>query len=350
MTASLAIGKAHCHQNITGGPLASTDQPITPPARNTGYVQAFMAYFLWGVLPIVFAYYMTPNPVDLLAWRIVLALGVTLVAVAIIRGAWKRLIAVLKNRRDHLLLILAGHLIVVNWGMYIYAVATGRVLEASLGYFINPIMTIVLGVVLLGERLRPMQWMALVVSVLAVIVLTIEYGNLPWVSLTLATSFAFYGLVKNRLGPTVDSLTGLTVETMWLSVPSTLWIGLASLGVLGTASGIGVFASFDTLRSATLPVVGIITVVPLILFAGAAARLPLSTVGMFQYIAPIAQFLFGFFVFKEVMSTGRWIGFILVWIAVLVLIADVLRQMRQNPRLRIKTSQTGLEEKVDYQA
>lgn len=308
-----------------------------------------MAYFLWGVLPIVFAYYMTPHPVDLLAWRIVLALGVTLVAVAVVRGAWKRLIATLKNRRDHLLLILAGHLIVINWGMYIYAVATGRVLEASLGYFINPIMTIALGVVLLGERLRIMQWAALVVSLFAVTVLTIEYGNLPWVSLTLATSFAFYGLVKNRLGPTVDSLTGLTVETMWLSVASATWIVLGSLGLLGTAGGVGVFVSFDALRAATLPVVGIITVIPLVLFAGAAARLPLSTVGMFQYIAPIAQFLFGYFVFQEDMSMGRWVGFILVWIAVLMLIGYALRQMRQNPRLRIKTSQTGREEKVDYQ-
>ncbi|NWN88823.1 MAG: EamA family transporter RarD [Micrococcaceae bacterium] len=330
--------------------MASADQPLETPPRNTGYVQAFLAYFLWGVLPIVFEFYMTANPLDLLAWRIVMALGVTLVAVTCLRGGWKRLAIVVKTRRDHLLLILAGCLIAVNWGLYIYAVATSRVLEVSLGYFINPVVTIVLGVFVLGERLRPMQWIAVSVSVIAVVVLTVEYGYLPWVSLTLALSFAFYGLAKNRLGPTVDSLTGLTVETLWLAVPSTVWIVLASMGLLGTAGGIGVFASFDALRGWSLPVVGIITVIPLVLFAGAAAKLPLSTVGMFQYIAPIAQFLFGYFVFQEALSTGRWIGFILVWAAVLVLIADVLRQRRQNPKLRIKTSQTRRKEKVDYTA
>lgn len=330
--------------------MASADDQLKTRATKTGLVQAFLAYTLWGALPIVFVVYMTPNPVDLLSWRIVMALGVTLLAVAIVRGGWKRLGLVLKNRRDHLLLILAGHLIAVNWGLYIYAVASHRVLEASLGYFINPLMTIVLGVVLLGERLRPLQWAAVGVSLGAVVILTVDYGNLPWVSLTLAVSFAFYGLVKNTLGPTVDSLTGLTVETMWLSIPSTVWIVLASMGVFSTAGGIGVFESFDALRAYSLPVIGLVTVVPLVLFAGAAARLPLSTVGMFQYIAPIAQFLFGYFVFQEEMSTGRWIGFILVWIAVLMLIGDVLRQIRQNPKLRIKTSQRSREEKVDYQA
>lgn len=320
------------------------------PARNSGYVQAFLAYFLWGVLPLVFTYYMTPNPVDLLAWRIVLALVVTLIAIACIRGAWRRLITVMTTRRDHVLLILAGHLIAVNWGTYIYAVATERVLAASLGYFMNPVLTIVLGVLILGERLRPLQWAAVVVSVIAVIVLTVEYGSLPWVSLTLAISFAFYGLVKNKTGPSVDSLTGLGVETLWLSVPSILWLILASMGLLGTAGGLGVFETFDTVQSVTLPVVGVVTVVPLLLFAGAAARLPLSTVGMFQYIAPIAQFLFGYFVFHETMSPGRWIGFILVWIAVIILITDALRQIRRNPKLRIHTSQTARQEKVDYES
>jgi len=320
------------------------------PARNSGYVQAFLAYFLWGVLPLVFTYYMTPHPVDLLAWRIVLALVVTLIAIACIRGAWRRLITVMTTRRDHVLLILAGHLIAVNWGTYIYAVATERVLAASLGYFMNPVLTIVLGVLILGERLRPLQWAAVVVSVIAVIVLTVEYGSLPWVSLTLAISFAFYGLVKNKTGPSVDSLTGLGVETLWLSVPSILWLILASMGLLGTAGGLGVFETFDTVQSVTLPVVGIVTVVPLLLFAGAAARLPLSTVGMFQYIAPIAQFLFGYFVFHETMSPGRWIGFILVWIAVIILITDALRQIRRNPKLRIHTSQTARQEKVDYES
>ncbi|HEY4557998.1 MAG TPA: EamA family transporter RarD, partial [Enteractinococcus sp.] len=137
---------------------------------------------------------------------------------------------------------------------------------------------------------------------------------------------------------------------LWLSVPSILWLILASMGLLGTAGGLGVFETFDTVQSVTLPVVGVVTVVPLLLFAGAAARLPLSTVGMFQYIAPIAQFLFGYFVFHETMSPGRWIGFILVWIAVIILITDALRQIRRNPKLRIHTSQTARQEKVDYES
>lgn len=324
------------------------EQQSTTPARNSGYIQAFVAYFLWGILPIVFAYYMTPHAVDLLAWRIVLALGVTLIAISFIRGAWKRLAVALRTRRDHLLLILAGHLIAVNWALYIYAVATNRVLEASLGYFINPVVTIVLGVVILKERLRPLQWAAVIVSFVAVVILTVEYGSLPWVSLTLAFSFAFYGLVKNKTGPSVDSLTGLTVETLWLSVPASVWLVLASLGLLGSAGGLGIFTTFNSVQSLTLPVIGLVTVVPLLLFAGAAARLPLSTIGMFQYIAPIAQFLFGYFVFQETMSAGRWIGFIFVWVAVIILIGDALRQIRQNPKLRITTSQTTSEETVDY--
>src|SRR5699024_5897471 len=206
------------------------------------------------------------HPVDLLVWRILMALAVTLVAVACIRGGWKRLMKTLTTKRDHLLLIVAGHLIMVNWGLYIYAVATNRVLEASLGYFINPVVTIVLGVVILKERLRALQWVAVIVSLIAVIVLTVEYGSLPWISLTLAFSFAFYSLVKNKTGPSVDSLTGLTVETLWLSVPSTLWLILASMGLLGTAAGIGVFKTFDTVQSVTLPVVGLVTVIPLVLF------------------------------------------------------------------------------------
>lgn len=321
---------------------------VLNPKTNSGYVQAFLAYFLWGVLPLVFAYYMTTHPVDLLVWRILMALAVTLVAVACIRGGWKRLMKTLTTKRDHLLLIVAGHLIMVNWGLYIYAVATNRVLEASLGYFINPVVTIVLGVLILKERLNPLQWVAVGVSLVAVITLTIEYGALPWISLCLAFSFAFYGLVKNKTGPSVDAVTGLTVETLWLSIPSIVWLILASMGRLGSAGGIGVFESFDLLQRLTLPVIGIITVIPLLLFAGAAARLPLSTVGMFQYIAPIAQFLFGYFVFQEPMSTGRWVGFLLVWVAVVILVADAIRQLRQNPKLRITTSQTASQEKVDY--
>jgi len=330
--------------------VASAQQQAAKPARNSGYIQAFLAYFLWGVLPLVFDYYMTPNAMDLLAWRIVLALVITVIAMSFIRGAWRRLATVLKTSRDHLRLILAGHLIAINWGLYIYAVATHKVLEVSLGYFINPVITIVLGVVILKERLRPLQWAAVAVSLIAVIILTVEYGSLPWVSLAVAFSFAFYGLVKNKTGPSVDSLTGLTVETMWLSVPSLLWIVLASMGLLGTAGGIGVFETFDTVQAVSLPVVGLVTVVPLVLFAGAAARLPLSTVGMFQYIAPIAQFLFGYFVFQEAMSTGRWVGFVLVWVAVIILILDVVRQKYRNPKLRIHTSQSPEKEKVDYES
>ena len=330
--------------------MTSVQQQDGKPAGNSGYLQAFMAYLLWGTLPIVFTYYMTPNAMDLLVWRILMSLVVTLVAVSLIRGAWRRVKATLRNRRDHLLLILAGHLIAANWGLYIYAVATHRVLEVSLGYFINPVITIVLGVVILKERLRPLQWIAVAVSLVAVIMLTVEHGSLPWISLAVALSFAFYGLVKNKTGPSVDSLTSLTVETMWLSVPSVAWLVVASMGLIGTAGGIGIFETFDTVQSWTLPVVGIVTVIPLLLFAGAAARLPLSTVGMFQYIAPIAQFLFGYYVFQEAMTTGRWVGFILVWVAVVILVADALRQVRRNPKLAIHTSPTRGEEKVDYTA
>ncbi|MGO1181886.1 MAG: EamA family transporter RarD [Micrococcaceae bacterium] len=314
---------------------------MTPPPENLqpsrrtrdGVLCAIGAYGMWGVLPLLFVVFTAFNPVDVLAWRIVCALVMCLLMLAVTRG-WRRLAAVARRRREHSMLVLAGVLIAVNWFLYIVASTTGHVLEASLGYFINPLATIVLGVLVLRERLRPLQWVAVGVSVVAVAVLTWDYGALPWLSLALAGTFAVYGLVKNRLGSSVDPLTGMTVETTWLTVPAVVWLGVAGLIPGAGALGAGLVGAIDPWQLVALLATGVVTVTPLMLFAGASARLRLSSVGMFQYIAPILQFLVGYVVMGEQMSAGRWWGFGLVWVAVVLLLADVARVRRRNPAPR----------------
>lgn len=296
-----------------------------------GVVYACVSYVLWGGLPLFFIVYTGIHQMDLLVWRIIFSLVVCLVVVAFTCG-FPALRQAMANRRDHLILGIAGILISINWGTYIIAATTGRVLEASLGYFINPLATIVLGIVVLRERLRPVQNIAVGITAVAVVVLTVDYGSLPWVSLVLAGSFALYGLLKNKVGPRVGAVTGLTVETIWLSVPALAWVILAGFGRAFDGEGIGVFSTLEPWKAWLLPAVGVITVAPLLFFAGAASRLPLSTLGMFQYFAPIAQFVLGYFVFGEHMSAGRWWGFALVWVAVIMLIWDGLRTNMRQPR------------------
>lgn len=296
-----------------------------------GVLCAIGAYGIWGVLPLLFAVFTAFHAVDVLAWRIVCALVMCVLMLAVSRG-WKRLAAVARRRREHSMLVLAGLLIAVNWYLYIVASTTGHVLEASLGYFINPLATIVLGVLVLREKLRPLQWVAVGVSVMAVAVLTWGYGALPWISLALAGSFALYGLVKNRMGSSVDPLTGMTVETTWLTLPAVAWLFVGGLIPGAGALGAGLVGEISTWQLVALLATGVVTVTPLMLFAGASSRLRLSSVGMFQYIAPILQFVVGYVVLGEQMSAGRWWGFGLVWVAVVLLLADVLRVRRRNPK------------------
>ena len=217
---------------------------------------------------------------------------------------------------------LAGLLVFINWQIYVFAAVTGHVNEAALGYFINPIVTVLLGVLVLRERLRTTQWVAVGISVIAVIVLAVNYGTFPWISLALAFSFGLYGLLKKRVGPRVDALTGLAIETAWLmplAVLQLVFVGATTGVVFGTA-GIG--------NTLLLAAAGIVTSVPLLLFAAAARRLPLVIIGFVQYLTPILQFLFGTFIMLEAMPPERWLGFSLVWFALIVLSTDMVFHTR----------------------
>jgi chloramphenicol-sensitive protein RarD len=214
-------------------------------------------------------------------------------------------------------------LIYVNWQTYVIGATSGQVVETALGYFINPIVTILLGVIILGERLRIMQWVALGISVVAVGVLTVGFGSVPWIALILAFSFGLYGFVKKRVGPSVDAVSGLTLETLWLLPVATV----QAIIVAATPSGLA-FGSSGLGHVVLMVGAGVVTAVPLLLFASAAKRLPLVYMGFIQYVAPILQFLFGVFIMGEPMPTERWLGFGLVWLALIVLTVDMIRTTR----------------------
>ncbi len=253
-----------------------------------------------------------------------LSLAFCLVLLTVMRG-WPRFRALLRDRRAVLLMGLAALLIFINWLVYVVAAVTGHVVEASLGYFINPLMTVLLGVFVLRERLRPAQWVALGLTLVALVVLAVGYGTIPWISLVLALSFGLYGFVKKTAGPRVDAVSGLTLETAW-SAP----IATVLLVVVATTSGI-VFGTAGLLHAALMLTAGAVTAIPLLLFAAAARRLPLVLMGLAQYITPVIQFLLGAVVLGEPMPVERWIGFGLVWLALVVLTVDMVRAGR-GPR------------------
>jgi chloramphenicol-sensitive protein RarD len=225
-----------------------------------------------------------------------------------------------------LVLGLAGVLVFINWQTYVIAVLLGRVNEAALGYFINPIVTVLLGVIVLRERLRVAQWGAVSLSAIAVLILAINYGEIPWISLILAFSFGLYGLAKKRVGPRVDALTGLALETAWLTP-----IAIVQLVFVGLTSGI-VFGTAGVTNTLLLAAAGIVTSVPLLLFAAAARRLPLVVIGFVQYLTPILQFVIGTFILHEAMPPERWVGFSLVWLALIILSIDMVLHARSVRR------------------
>ena len=219
---------------------------------------------------------------------------------------------------------IAAVFLAVNWGFYVYAVATNQVVEASLGYFINPLVSVGLGVIFLRERLRVGQWAAVAVAILAVGVLTVSYGRLPWISLILAFSFGIYGLLKKQAD--AGAVESLTIETAVLApVALVVMIAMASSGSSSmTSDGGGTIV--------LLVLLGPITAIPLLAFGGAATRIPLSTLGLMQYLTPVFQFLLGVFVFGESMSTTRWLGFLLVWLSLVIMSVDGLRNARNGRR------------------
>lgn len=299
--------------------------------RRTGFLYGALAYLLWGGLPLFFLLLEAAGAVEIVALRILFSLVFCAFLLTVTRR-WANLAKIMAVRRTVWIMGLAGLFIFINWQTYVLAALSGRVVEASLGYFINPIVTVFLGVFLLKEKLRPLQWTAVGISIAAVVTLALGYGALPWISLILAFSFGFYGLIKKQVGSQVDALTGLTLETMWLApiaVLQLVWVAMFSSISFGTVSPwltIGLLSA------------GVVTAVPLLLFAAAARRLPLSTIGLLQYVAPIMQFCVGVFVLGEDMPPERWLGFGMVWVALIILTIDMLisggASRRASRRLR----------------
>jgi chloramphenicol-sensitive protein RarD len=307
-------------------PMVPADPRAQAASRHrSGLFFAVAAYGLWGILPAYFLLLLPSGAAEIVDWRILFSL-VFCALVITLRRSWPALVAIIRQPRLLFMLGLAAILIFVNWLVYVYGTTTGQVVETALGYFINPIVTVLLGVILLRERLRMAQWVAVGISVVAVVVLAVDYGALPWISITLALSFGLYGLVKKRVGGAVDALSGLAIETAWLVPVAIVQLVFVSLG-----SGITI-GSAGTAHTLLLVSAGVVTAVPLLFFASAARRLPLVYLGLIQYLAPVLQFVFGAFVLHESMPPGRWLGFGLVWVALVVLSVDLLASARSSRR------------------
>ncbi len=287
----------------------------------SGGVYTLLAYLIWGFLPLYFVSLAPTTAWEIVAWRILLSLVFCAVLIVVTRS-WGRFVAIVRQPRLLAWTALAGALIFVNWQVFMLAAMSGHVIETSLGYFINPIVTVLLGVLVLREKLRAPQWFAIGLAGAAVVVIVIGYGAFPWVALSLAFSFGLYGLVKKQIGLSVDAVSGLTLETLWLSP-----VAVVQLGVVASLTGLTMFAGSPG-HTLLLAASGIITATPLLLFAAGARRVPLTVIGLLQFIAPILQFITGAWILHETMTTERWVGFALVWVALVALTVDSLRHAR----------------------
>ena len=278
-----------------------------------------IAYLIWGLFPLYFPLLQPAGALEILAHRMVWSLVVSALVLTVVRG-WGAITAM---PLEVWALVLAGALLIgVNWGIYIWAVNNTHVVEAALGYFINPLVSVVLGVLIFAERLRLTQWIAVGLGAVAVTVLAVSAGTVPWVALSLAASFACYGLVKKviPLAPTAS----LTSEGLILVLPA---LGYLTFGLYQGTSTLTTAGPGHVLLLASS---GVVTCVPLLAFAVAAQALPLSVLGLLQYLTPVAQFLLGVLWFHEAMPTYRWVGFVLVWTALVMLTFDALRHTRNG--------------------
>ena len=287
--------------------------------RSRGVLFGVLAYLIWGAFPLYWPLLEPAGAFEILAHRLIWSLVVMTALVIGLRRA-PQFFALIRNRRTFGLLVLAGATVTCNWATYIWGVNHGRVVETSLGYFINPLVTMLLGVVVLRERMRALQWVAVGIALVAVVVLTLDYGRLPWLALILAFSFGTYGLAKKQAG--AGAFESLALETAVVAPLALVYVLV--LGLRGQSH----FGSEGPGHAMLFVSAGVVTAVPLILFGAAAVRVPLVTLGLLQYLAPILQFGLGIFHFHEAMSTGRWIGFGIVWVALAVFTADSLRARR----------------------
>lgn len=284
-----------------------------------GLALGLASYVLWGLFPLYWPLLEPAAPVEILAHRMVWSLVFVAALLACTVGfKWLRTL----DRKRALALVLAAVLISINWGVFIYAVNAEHVVETSLGYFITPLVSVALGVLLLGERLRRSQVIAVALAFVAVVVLTVDYGRPPLIALVLAVSFGTYGLIKKQVG--MEGLQSFGVETAVVAGPA-----LAYLLVLGQ-SGDGTFTTEGAGHAVLLAAGGVVTATPLILFGAAAVRIPLTTLGLLQYVNPAMQFAIGVLVNHEPMPAARLAGFVLVWVSLMVFASDAVSAVRRR--------------------
>jgi chloramphenicol-sensitive protein RarD len=291
--------------------------------RRLGVLSGLAAYAMWGLFPLYFPLLKPAGGLEIVAHRVLWSLLFIGLLLTVVRR-WSHVRALVTDRRRLLVLTGAAVLIAANWLVFVYGVNSGHVVETSLGYFINPLVSVLLGVVVFGERLRALQWVAVGIAAVAVGVLTVDYGRPPWIALTLAATFALYGLMKKIVR--TEAAPGLFVETLLVAVPA-----IVVLAVLHR-DGQGTFGNAGTGHAVLLLGSGIATAVPLLLFAAAARRIPLSTVGLLQYLTPLMQLSIGVFVYDEPMPPVRLAGFAIVWVALVVFTGDMLRHARAGSR------------------
>lgn len=275
---------------------------------NKGILNGVIAYALWGFFPVYWKLLHDVPAPQLLGHRIGWSF-LLLVAVILITRQWSNFRSAV-NARVLRIYFIAAILIGINWLLYVWAVNAGFIVETSLGYFINPLLSVLMGVLFLRERLRVAQWIPVILAAIGVAYLTIVYGRLPWIALSLAFSFGFYGLTK-KLAP-LGSLYGLTLETGILFLPAVIYLGITQ------ANGTGAFLHSGVTADLLMVGAGVVTTIPLLLFASAAKQIPLSMIGILQYLAPTIQLLIGVFVYKESFDHTRLIGFGIVWLALAV--------------------------------
>jgi len=283
-----------------------------------GLLFGFSSYILWGLFPLYWPLLEPAGPLEIVAHRAVWTLVFCAVVLVVLKQM-RTTIAILKNPRVMLGLLSTTVLISINWITYIWATNNGHVVEAALGYYINPLIIIAFGVILLREKMRPLQWVAVAIASIGVLILTLDYGRLPWVAIALATSWGTYGLIKKKLG--LGALEGLAIETLISLIPYSIYLFTLA------RNGTGQFGANWGLTTLLISA-GAITAIPLLLFNGSTTRLPYSTIGLLQYITPTIQFSIGVWVRHEDMPAARWVGFVVIWMALVTLGTDLVKSSR----------------------
>jgi chloramphenicol-sensitive protein RarD len=283
-----------------------------------GLLFGFSSYVLWGLFPLYWPLLEPANPLEIVSHRAVWTLVFCLIILSLSKQIHSTL-QVMKNPRTMAALLLSTLLVSINWITYIWAVNNDHVVEAALGYYINPLIIIAFGVILLREKMRPLQWVAVAIAAIGVLVLTIDYGRLPWIAISIALSWGSYGLVKKKLN--LGALEGLAIETLISFIPYLgylIYLGNQGTGQFGHSPGLTLL-----LISA-----GAVTAIPLLLFNGSTTRLPYSTIGLLQYVTPTIQFSIGVWLRHEEMPAARWAGFVIIWCALIALGIDLVRSSR----------------------